>query len=241
MEGIHPVGAAVANPKKTLEIITWNIGSLRKHRVALFGMLSSFAPHIVFVQEASLPCGLLNSIRHELRPLGYMVHCSPHMGLLTVARRGLNFAPIRSQVEDGDFRIQRFAWQIGSTRLLVRHRHAHSSSPSERARFNNLCSAECAGDICLDVGDFNELPVAEPGFARVFPDSGTFRLNSQLPKFETCIDGAVVSNALAHGATAHLYPAVDGAQHCPVGISFPLTPEFHECFRWVVPRTRGSY
>ena len=155
--GDHPLlnaeaAAAAVNPRKCLSLVTWNIGSLHRQRDFLFQLLVSVAPQIVFLQECHASHGSINALRADVRSLGYCVHTCPTHGLLSVVQHGLNVAPISSPVEDEDFRVQRFAWQISSSRVLVRHRHAHSNSAAERRRFNELLAGEPCGDLWLDIG-----------------------------------------------------------------------------------------
>jgi len=198
--GLQPIvtaGALVADPRKQLELITWNIGSLHLHRVGVFSLLVSAAPHLLCLQECSLRTpGTINALRAEARDLGYVVHASLQHNMVVLARRGLNFVPVKSLAGDEEYRMQRFAFKIGSSRILLRHRHAPSDGPCQRRALNQLLNDEPTGELLIDIGDFNELPAVGEGLVRAFPTENTYRHNSQTDDFVSCIDGAVVSHTL---------------------------------------------
>ena len=155
--------------------------------------------------------------------------------MCTIVRDGLNVAPIASTTNDTDFRVQRLALQIGEHRVLVRHRHGHSGSAAERRRFNASLLHEHAA-LTIDVGDFNERPVYYEGgdLVAVFPSEPTFRRNPRGGEWQTTIDGAVFSTALAAAATATALDPIEHSQHRPVLLEAALPPEFHESLRWAV-------
>ena len=91
-EGIHLPGKA----SKSLSIITWNVGSMKTHKIAIISLLSTSAPHVLFIQESRLSNGAERAWRITARELGYCFY--PHVSndLAAFAIRGLNFAPIRN-------------------------------------------------------------------------------------------------------------------------------------------------
>ena len=93
----------------------------------------------------------------DLRSLGCYA-CVGKDNLCTIVREAVNIAPIARSPDDQGFRIQRLALQLGDHRVLVRHRHAHSSSAAERSKLDSLLQAEACARLTIDVGDFNELP-----------------------------------------------------------------------------------
>ena len=230
------LAASLSDPRQQLQLITWNVGSFARHRTDILGVLAATAPHIFCLQECPLGnSGGINALRADMRPLGYVVHSSGN--LVVLAKRGLNIAPIRSLAGDDDFRMQRFALLVGSTRILIRHRHAPSDGPSNRRVLNNLLAAEPMGDLVIDIGDFNEYPSASPGRCILFPDGFTYRhqpRNDANYTSTSCIDGAVVSDLLSHETSADIVPTRALTQHLPVRVTMGLTPDFHKSFRWVV-------
>ena len=110
-----------------------------------------------------------------MKALGYSVHALPRHGLVTLAKHGVNVAPIANATIDDGFRVQRLALQITGDRVSFRHRHGHSSSAACRSKFNADVAAEPAGDLFIDVGDFNEHPSQPLGAHVAFPNDKTLR------------------------------------------------------------------
>ena len=133
--------------------------------------------------------------------------------------------------------MQRLAWQLGQNRILIRHRHGHSSSQALRRELDEGLAVEPCGSLTIDIGDFNERPGAGrlPGALPVFPSQCTFRQNPKGTNFVTCIDGAVVSDSLAAAASARALPPVEGVQHRPVLLQVQLPVDFHSAFKWAHP------
>ena len=158
--------------------------------------------------------------------------------LVLVAQRGLNIAPIadpRPFAEQGDLghsKVQRYALQLGRTRVMIRHRHADPTSVKCRRDLNIYLEAEPTGNGCIDIGDFNEFPQEREGVAILFPKLRTFRRGKDDGEWLTTIDGAVVSDALAMGSSARGFDPEMGAQHRPamVTIDKPIRATRH--FRW---------
>ena len=200
-------------------------------------MLVSAAPHLLCLQECSLRTpGTINALRAEARDLGYVVHASLQHNMVVLARRGLNFVPVESLAGDEEYRMQRFAFKIGSSRILLRHRHAPSDGPCQRRALNQLLNDEPTGELLIDIGDFNELPAVGEGLVRAFPTENTYRHNSQTDDFVSCIDGAVVSHTLGLLPVVSFPGTNERTQHKPVALTLGLTPDFHNAFRWRVPK-----
>ena len=218
-------------------MVTWNVGSLWRHQAAVLSILASASPHLMFLQECAVHSrdsrGSLHAFRSEARSLGYVVH--PHGNLLVVAARGLNVAPIRSNPGDEDFRLQRLALLLGSSRILVRHRHAPADCAASRRRLHTHLAAEPHGDLYFDIGDFNELPIVADTRRALFPSVGTFRSNSAHKHFTSTLDGAVVPLGLAQNAVVDVLPLRVSTQHRPVRIDLDMSPTVGDFFRWVVP------
>jgi hypothetical protein len=207
---------------------------LRKQRVLELLLLER--PHALFLQEAPNTVGVHSVLKGELRDMGYDMHPDIAYGLITCVQRGLKIAPVQTTIEDADFRVQRLAWQIGDTRVLVRHRHAHSSSPSERLRMNQLFETESVGDLCLDIGDFNQHPRDSlPRGEAIAPMELTYRLQPE-GEWVSLIDGAAISSMLAVDSAAYALDGVPGMQHRPVCIAITLAADFHFCRRWDLPK-----
>ena len=133
-----------------LRLITWNIGSLTLHREAFLGLLCAHDPHICFLQEAQLRNGLGHCLKATLAPLGYSLVIGSH-NLCAVVRHGLNLAPIVFIVADKSSRAQRLALQIGALRVLIRHRHGHSSSSVLRREYNDALATDEPGRLTIDI------------------------------------------------------------------------------------------
>ena len=97
---------------------------------------------------------------------------------------------------------------------------------------NLALEAEAAGDLVIDVGDFNQLPTNSRSAYSLFPDVHTFRLNSKREEFQTTIDGAMVTPMFAPDAFASALPPVASAQHRPVAVFLGVEPHTHRVFRW---------
>ena len=225
-------------------MLTWNIGSFTNRRTILLTLLATHLPHFCCLQECALTHGQKFILAQDLRSLGYYA-CVGKDNLCTIVREGFNIAPIARSPDDLGFRIQRLALQLGDHRVLVRHRHAHSSSAAERCKFDSLLQADYSDRLTIDVGDFNEFHYfdASDDQAVVFPSCSTYRLNPARDDWSSTIDGAVVSTFLAASASAEGLDAVSGAQHRPVLVHLGLTPSFHDTTRWVVsePITMGAW
>eukprot|EP00959_Pyramimonas_sp_CCMP1952_P102831 2150608-Pyramimonas_sp.AAC.1 len=146
----------------TLTAVTFNVGSYTYRRNALLALLGEHLPHFLFLQECALPHGQVHTLRADLASLGYYVLVGKR-GLCTVVRQGLNVAPIAATDADADFRVQRLAMQLGTHRVLIRHRHAHSGSVVERRRFDGSLALESQHTLTWVIGDFNERPYLEDG------------------------------------------------------------------------------
>lgn len=221
---MNMTGAKLADPRKRLELVTWNVGSFARHRTDVFKLLVSTAPHLLCLQECNLRnSGAVNALKAEMRESGYIAHINLPHNLVVISRRGLNVVPIRSHVEDNDFRMQRFALQVGGARVLVRHRHAPSDCASNRKQHNMILEGEQTGALVIDIGDFNDKPASKAGATALFPNESTWRLDTSSSDFTSCIDGAVVSNLLALNANVCALAPAAGVQHRAVQIQLGLT------------------
>ena len=139
-------------------------------------------------------------------------------------------------VADNTFRVQRLAVQIAEPRLLIRHRHAHSSSSAARKAFDAALKVEDAGSLVVDIGEFNELPVADHSNNRfvLFPTVGTFRRDPSGSSLSSTIDGAVVTSQLMQGAQVSGLQLVHGIQHRPVLVQLGPLPSFHNTYQWAI-------
>ena len=146
------------NPRQKLILLSWNIGSLHSRLSWVLQLLQDHKPHALFLQEASDANGAVAALRVEVRTLGYCIHFDAHSKLITVHLRGLNIAPLRPEEIDQQEvgYVQRFAWQITDTRVLVRHRHGHPNCSVSRKALNTVLGAEPVGEAVIDIGDFNE-------------------------------------------------------------------------------------
>ena len=217
------------DPKRSLRLLTWNVGSASSQRSAILDLLLHQEPHLVFLQECKLSHGACKSLSYDLRSLGYAVIPGRH-DLCTLVRHGLNAVQIRNESADSAFRVQRLAVQLGTQRILIRHRHAHSGSPARRAEFNEALSNEPSGDLFVDIGDFNELPALGCDASRLvaFPSDNTYRHSTKNTNFITCIDGGVLSRHLVGSAETHALSPVSGTQHRPVLVDVGLPVGFQE-------------
>ena len=59
--------------KKSLCVITWNVGSTVKRLVHIISLLSLHEPHIFVLQECNLLYGAVHACRDALRPMGYEI------------------------------------------------------------------------------------------------------------------------------------------------------------------------
>ena len=218
-----------------LRLVTWNVGSLSLHRDAFLGLLSAQEPHICFLQESQLRNGLDHCLKAILAPLGYALVVGSH-NLCAVVRHGLNVAPIALSPADKGSRAQRLALQIGALRILIRHRHAHSSSSTIRQEYNEALASDEPGRLTIDIGDFNEHPdtAFTDGGCVLFPCENTFRLNSSDDRFSSCIDGCIVSQYLASSASVSALEPVPKVQHRPVLIQLGFQPDTHNRYRWAL-------
>ena len=206
------------------------------HREAFLGLLCAHDPHICFLQEAQLRNGLGHCMKATLAPLGYSLVIGSH-NLCAVVRHGLNLAPIALTVADKSSRAQRLALQIGALRVLIRHRHGHSSSPALRREYNDALATDEPGRLTIDIGDFNEYPDTDfTGCGCIlFPSENTFRLNSADDRFSSCIDGCIVSQFLASAANVSALEPVPKVQHRPVLVQLGLHTDIHNRYRWALP------
>ena len=156
--------------------------------------------------------------------------------MVTLVKHGVNAAPIKSIACDDDYRMQYMALQLAQARVLVRHRHAPADRPAHRLALNNALRDSPAGDLVIDIGDFNECPSDCAGAQVVFPDSNTFRRNTNSNDYITKIDGALISDRLASaGAKATTISTRATTQHKPVLINLDIPVCIHECYRVVTP------
>ena len=92
----------------------------------------------------------------------------------TFVCKGLNFAALKGRDLDKDFTVARYAIQVNQARLLVKHRHADPSSPTNRAELDQILLNEDAGQLCIDIGDFNGAFKPKFGYLPVWPSEPTF-------------------------------------------------------------------
>ena len=79
--------------KDSLVLLTWNVGSLSLHMDSVVTLLVSQAPHVFCLQEARILPHQYRAFQCTLRSLGYVSHQTRSHNLVTIWRRGLNFAP----------------------------------------------------------------------------------------------------------------------------------------------------
>lgn len=150
------------------------------------------------------------------------IRCTLSLGLdllLWLVAASILHRPKSEAADDGS-RVQQLAWQVAETRILLRHRHADARSNARRAEIDRALACEPTGDMYLDVGDFNTLPISTRGAVSISPDVPTFRRDAKTNHFVTCIDGAKVSAMFAVGAGPLALDAVPGVQNKPVLMDF---------------------
>jgi hypothetical protein len=212
------------------------VGSLHLHLPAVLSLLQEVQPHLLFLQEAADTNGAHAALACEARNLGYVVHPQPSTGQVVVALRGLNVAPMAGLVHDNDGvgKVQRLGWQIGQSRILVRHRHAHPSSKQARRELQSLLLSEPCGQLTIDAGDFNEYPDSADNAHVYLPPLADLSPRPSSDNWKTTIDGYMVSPLLARGAEVARLPPIAGLQHAPVRLNLSLVPDFHEVLKWSV-------
>lgn len=215
-------------------MLTWNIGSWQNHATAILSVIAKADVHLAFLQECSINDSRLAAIRSEARMLGFTVLPSVSNGMVTLAKHGVNIAPIKTIAKD-DYRMQYLALQLAEARVLVRHRHAPADRPIYRQALNQILSDSPSGDLFIDIGDFNEHPSVSPGAQVVFPDSNTFRRHTDSNDYITKIDCAVISNLASAGSSATTLPTRAKTQHRPVLLPLDIPARVHEFYCVVTP------
>ena len=82
-----------------------------------------------------LTTGSVYGLNDSLHSFGYHAVLGNN-GLCNLILNGVNDVPVANGVADNTFRVQRLAVQIAEHRVLIRHRHAHSSSSAARKAFD---------------------------------------------------------------------------------------------------------
>ena len=97
-----------------------------------------------------------------------------------------------------------------------------------------ICTSVCF----VEIGDFNG-PVPAVDFATPFRASEpTFRRNVLDTRWTSTIDGALVSDCLAAGASLTVCAPAVGLQHRAIRLRLQTSPVTHEAYRWCRPRPK---
>lgn len=187
-------------------------------------LLVQHEPHLLFLQKGRNVKGVTFILKSRVRLLGYFVLCKTDSNLICIGRRGLNVCQLKSHTKDADYRIQRLAFQVADTRVLIRHVHAPSDNHPKRVAMRRHLRAEAAGNCILDICDHNHRWPDDVQTISLYPTECTFRPEATFA-FVTCIDGALVSRSIAHQPRVE---ALEEAQHRPVMVNLSWAPTFHE-------------
>ena len=138
-------------PTAGLKIVTWNCNSALQCKLQLLELLDDHQPHLVCLQESRCDQSLASALRGDFSRAGYSLVAGHDLSILV--KHGVNAAPIAPMEGDAVWHLQRIAIQVGPLRLLLRHRHGHSSLSSERKLMEQHLREQGA-ELCIDIGDF---------------------------------------------------------------------------------------
>lgn len=134
---------------------------------------------------------------------------------------------------DEDFRMSRYAVQIGQSRMQLLNRHAPTGADSHlRYGLDAHINATLEGSLTIDASDFNEEIQNLPGLIAFPSPVLTYRLNSREDRWSTAIDGFRLSPPIAAAANIHPLQAIHGAQHRPIKLDLQLDAAVHDNYRW---------
>ena len=145
----------VADPRKSIRLISWNCGGLTSQFKSILALLARFGPHVLLLQEAHHRGGNYAALEAECRDLGYTMASDAPSGMVTIWKRGLCIVPVKKSAVDEGFRIQRLAMHISGRRYVLRHVHGPHAPGIDRTHFFANLDADPCGSLVLDGGDFN--------------------------------------------------------------------------------------
>ena len=93
-------------------MLTWNIGSWQHHATDILNVIAKADVHLAFLQECCIRDSRIAAIRSEAKMLGFTVLPSVPNGMVTLAKHGVNVAPIKTIAKDDDYRMQYLALHL---------------------------------------------------------------------------------------------------------------------------------
>ena len=170
------------------------------------------------------------------RSWGYVLHLDADHHLLAFWRRGLNLAPVVAPEGAPAFRASHYALQLKRARVLLRSVRYCNDTLASRRSMHLALHATCTSMCFVEVRDFNgPIPVVDCATS-LTASAPTFRRNVLDTTWTSTIDGALVSDCLAAGATMAVRAPAAGLQHRAICLRLKTSPVTHDAYRWCRPR-----